>query len=892
MTLLQKTKLFIPQTQNKHVVRKQLNDHLDQIFSHGCRMALVSAPAGYGKSTTVIQWLRNQNVPIAWVSLDASDNTPTRFYEYLITAINTIFPDAGSDALTQIGLPLINQQEIITSIANDLSDLDQPMLLVLDDFHTIHNPEIHEAVDLLLDMLPPQLRLILLTREDPALHLARRRANGQIIEIRQDQLRFSLPETVLFLNQEMRLNLSEQQVAKLETRTEGWIVGLQLAALSLQHAPDTTSFIDDFSGSHRYILDYLLEEVLNHQPENIQFFLLETSPLERFSSGLCAAVTEIMDSESQKILDYLERNNLFVIPLDEERIWFRYHHLFADLLQARLQAGNADRVSTICDRAAKWHDENGESRIAVKYAFKAQDYEFAAALIEKNMREHWEMANLDFFMFLFRLPAEIIARRPSLCLQTAWICLITGQFDRIRPLVQLAEHQLNSVDRNAEATDAANRAFARILNAYLLDYDNLTVSENKNLWQDYMLIPEENTGMRNSVAVILGTISYMEGDFRAAEQYYKDAIARDVRLKGTNAVPIAASRLAWVLISQGRLHEALQLLQEQESYIRERGIRRFYISGAILIVIGQIYLEWNRLNEAEALMDEGLLLLEDWPAPLVIGYAHSIKARLHIARENLPLAREAIQKVYMLRRKTPFHPAFERVFEQSQVRLWIAENRVDSLRNWILNNLPPDVGEITFRSESQCIELSRALIYLGEMDQAVILLNRVLEATGDRAGSRIEALSLLAVALSNQPSEARAALMKALLLAAPEGHIRTFNEAGSSIKQILLSIIKNSKDARITEYSQKILSAFSTSGSSKSHRKLIVEQIEPLTERELEVLVLVAQGLTNQQIAERLVISIRTVKKHVENIHGKLGVQNRTEAVARARAVGILNTAV
>jgi LuxR family transcriptional regulator, maltose regulon positive regulatory protein len=338
---LQKTKLFIPPARARLVQRSRLTGALDGLWAEGCRAAVISAPAGSGKTTLVVQWLAQLGRPVGWLSLDGRDNAPPRFFAYLVAALRAALPGAGSSAfqevLALVNLPGAGMEEIITVLANELVETPQPFVLVLDDFHVITNPLLHQALDLLLDGLPPQMRIVLLTREDPAVQLARRRARGQLVELRQEDLRFTVEEALAFLNHSMDLGLTLEQVQALEARTEGWIAGLQMAALALSSTPDVERFVRDFSGSHRFILDYLVEEVLNRQPAEVQQFLMDTSMLERMCAALCAAVSGKNVLEAQKMLERLSKANLFVIPLDEERCWYRYHHLFRDLLLAHLQ---------------------------------------------------------------------------------------------------------------------------------------------------------------------------------------------------------------------------------------------------------------------------------------------------------------------------------------------------------------------------------------------------------------------------------------------------------------------------------------------------------------------------------------------------------------------------
>jgi len=893
-TSLQRTKLFAPAARAKLVERPRLIERLNAVCSSGCKAALILASAGSGKSTLVIQWLATQkSAPAAWVSLDERDNQPVLFFGYLVAALQTVLPGTGSEALALVQLPGANLEEVVTLLANDLVAAPSPFFLVLDDLHTITNPALHQALDFLVEAQPPQMRLLLISREDPPLQLARRRAKGQLVELRQDDLRFTLPETVAFLNQSMGLHLSTGQVEILETRTEGWIAGLQLAALSLQHALDVDRFIREFSGSHRFILDYLMEEVFSNQPEDVQRFLLETSILERMCAELCAKVTGKRIREAQELLERLAKANLFVFALDEERHWYRYHHLFNDLLFARLQREGPERSALLYRRASDWYEDNGDPRLAVEYALKAQDMSRAADLIELHIRERWQTVDLEFMYFVNRLPMEVIVERPSLCLQSAWVYVISGQIGRILPFVEAAEQQLAKAGRKPEPGDDANRAFAKTLRAYLADFENKPVPLDHSLEKAYASIPEGNTGMRNSVAVVLGTIHYMEGDFVSAMRYYEGALELDKRLNGTNAVPVSVLRMVWVLQKQGRLRQALALITENESYVRQRGSRRFYIVGVLNLLWGEILLEWNRLDEADVQLREGLRLMEDWPIPQVFSLGYSLLARLQTSQGDLTGAKATLARAEELQQNNRFHPEFIYALERAQIRLWSAQQNLTALETFARETNASAMVEPRFRYEAGLIELCRAWLALGRTQEAAALLERLRASTEERHGSRIAILTLLAVAYHDDATLAEAALDEALRLGKPEGYLRTFVDAGEPLRQTLKAWLQHhpkAKDDSLRAYAQRVLLTFDRPAGMFTKAGVTQDLPEPLSQREQEVLQLVAEGLTNQRIATRLVISIRTVKKHVENIHGKLGVENRTQAVARGRALGLLSS--
>jgi LuxR family transcriptional regulator, maltose regulon positive regulatory protein len=890
-TPLQRTKLFAPAARARLVDRPRLMERLDAVYSPGSKAVIISAPAGSGKTTLANQWLASQTALAAgWVSLDERDNRPALFFSYLIAAVQTILPGTGSESLALLQLPGANLEEVVTLLVNDLSNLPGTFVLALDDFHTITNPDLLLAIDFLLEAQPSQVCLFILTREDPALQLARRRARGELIELRQDDLRFTLPEAVAYFNHCMSLTLSTGQVEVLETRTEGWIAGLQMAALSLQHTFDIERFISEFSGSHRFILDYLMEEVFSNQPQAIQRFLLETAVLERMCAGLCAAITGSTVREAQNHLEYLARANLFVFALDDRRHWYRYHHLFRDLLLARLQWEEPELAAGLYRKASDWYEEHNDAHLAVEYAFKSMDLSHTADLIELHLSDHWQSADLEFMLLINRLPAEVVLDRPTLCVQSAWMCVITGQTKRILPFVAAAERKMAQVNLKSASDDDANRAFLKILRAYLADFENRSVQLDDSLEDAYSAIPESSTGMRNSVAVVLGTLHYMNGNFTRAMHYYQDALERDKRVGGTNAVPICVLRMVWVLQKQGRLRDAFERITINEAYVRQRGNRRFYISGVLNLLWAEILIEWNRLDEAEIQLREGLQLLEDWPMPQVFSMGYSLLARLRTAQHRLPDAREAVFVAEDFLRHNDFHPEFVYGLERAQIQLWSAEQNHAALQAFVRAADPEDESKLYFRYEARLITLGRARLALGQHEAATALLARLSQATGERAGSRIAILALLAAAYASEPALAEVYLDEALRLGEPEGYLRTFVDAGEPLRQTLRAWLHHhNEDFPGRDYASKILQAFDQSDPI-STANATASLVETLSRREQEVLQYVAQGLTNQQIADQLVISIRTVKKHIENIHGKLGVKNRTQAAARARMLRLLDS--
>ncbi len=890
--ILQKTKLFFPTPRSQLVDRPRLLEQLDRLNLPSHPVGLISAPAGSGKTTLVLQWLlSHKDCPAGWVSLDPRDNQPALFFAYLIAALQANYPGTGKEALELLQLPGVNLEEVVTYLTNDLADVSSPFLVILDDFHHITNPLLCQAIDFFIDTQPTKISLLLLSREDPPLQLARHRANDQLIELRQEDLRFTLPEAISFLDQCMGLDLLPSQVETLESRTEGWIAGLQMAALSLQHRSDVDGFIRDFSGSQRFILDYLMEEVLLHQPQEVQNFLLETSILERLTAGLCAAVTQKTLPDAQNLLDSLTRANLFVVSLDEEHRWYRYHHLFRDLLQVRLQGEANDRIFWLYRRASDWYEENGEPRLAVECAHKAKDDQNAALLLEKHFDERWQMADVDFCYLIFQLPVEIIEKRPSLCLNTAWFYILSGQFGKVSPFLEAAERELSDPVHIAEPKDTVNRAFSKTIRAFLADSRNQPVDIDDSLKEAYAAIPEANTAMRNSVAVLLGTISYMEGDFASTELYCQYAIKRDKQSDGTIAIPISVMRWAWALRAQGKLHQALNLIIEHERYVRQHGSRRFYLSGVLNLLWGEILLEWNRLEEAEIQIRQGLHLLEDWTVPQSFTVGLSLLARLQVALNDLDGARATLLKIEEKYHVEDFHPAFVHEFQKAQTRLWIAEQNASALEIFSQKITPLAEEKLSFRVEAPLIELCRIRIVLGRSEEAIGLLKRLSDSARDRNGSQLAIKALLAAAQSDKPALAQLSLDEALHLGKPDGYLRTFVDIGESIRDMLNYWLQHPlqrTSASLRSYAKKILSVFDSEIPSPLAKIGVGSALsESLTQRELDVLRLLVAGLSDKQIADKLILARGTVKFYVHGILQKLGVHSRTQAIVKARELNL-----
>jgi LuxR family maltose regulon positive regulatory protein len=942
------TKLYAPPTRLRLVSRSRLLEQLDQGPSG--RLVLVSAPAGFGKTTLLSEWLRTRQCPAAWVSLDASDNDPARFLHYMITALQTAAPGIGIDAQEMLRAPQVPSVEpVLASVINDIAAMagrcdaqGWPCVLVLDDYHVIASPAIHQAMLFLLEHLPSQLCLAIATRADPPLPLARWRSRGYLIEIRADELRFAYGEAAEFLSQVMGLDLSANDVQTLTDRTEGWIAGLQMAALSLKDRANASEFVRSFSGSHRYILDYLVEEVLDRQPHNIQAFLLQTCILGRLCGPLCDTVSgmEAGDhtgesgpplsaarhplqstsrSPAQEILEYLERSNLFVVPLDDERKWYRYHHLFAELLRARLtHFGEDQRVRILHARAAGWYEANGLPGEAIQHALAARDDERAARLIEQVAEKAW--LNGEFYRLLGwieALPEQLIRSRPWLCTWYAGALLQSGSVPEVETWISQAE-QISEEQLQSQATDALPDAQAlaeqiaalRSVTAGLAQDPHRTIElASRTLERSPVNTQMSSLTARCNLLTALGFAYYMTGELSRAEQAYREATRISREIGFLLRYVLGAHKLAHIDQVNGRLHQSYRLYEETLAFMQERGQARFFGVGYLYCGLSGLLYEWNRPQEARQMVAASIELNELAQVPQLAVDNYHAQARLFMAQRDSDAAQAALQQAAQLIRQYYCWPEVVGANESYQVRLWLAAGDVASASQWVQGRQPVGREASSFAQEWSEIARARILIAQGLLDEATSLLNQLarLTETEGRNGRLIEILALQAIAWQarNDTVRALAALGKSLALAEPEGYVRTFIDEGPPMAALLRLGLQRSRawsDPRTAKYANELLAAFAAEAHDQKPMPAVADApfavqfspalssalVEPLSERELEVLRLLASGLSNSEIAEELILSVGTVKAHVHHIYVKLDVHGRVQAVARARELGLL----
>ncbi|RPI86395.1 MAG: helix-turn-helix transcriptional regulator [Chloroflexi bacterium] len=933
------TKLYIPPSRPGIVPRPRLVERLNEGLHR--KLVLVSAPAGFGKTTLVSEWVAVCERPVTWLSLDEGDNDPTRFLTYFIAALQKIVANIGAGTLAVLQSPQPPSIEsILTTLLNEITTIQDNFILVLDDYHAIDSEPIDQALTFLLEHLPPQMHLVITTREDPSLPLARLRARGQLTELRAADLRFTPAEAAEFLNQVMGLNLSAEDITALETRTEGWIAGLQLAAialrspLSMQGRSDTAGFIQAFTGSHRFVLDYLVEEVLQRQSELIRSFLLQTAILDKFCAPLCNAVTEREDGK--EMLDMLERSNLFLIPLDDKRKWYRYHHLFADVLQTHLMEAQLDRAATLHLRASAWYERNGLRSDAIHHALVGKDFERAAGLIELAWPADEGTIQITTWLgWVKTLPDELVRARPVLNVWYAYAFLGRGELEAAEARFKDAERWLEPADTmkvqletpSVETCPESSRrmvvvdkeqfkslpaaiAVGRAYIAQALGNISDTVRYASRVLE---LVPEGDHLRHGQASMLLGITHWASGNLEAANQVFADYT---MKLRSAGNIPDAISTtvvLADIRLALGRLHEAINTIEQLLQFVMDQGEPISLDTVDLHRELSELYLEQGNLDAAAQQLQRSKELGEKAELPVWRYRWCTAQARLNGSQGDLDGALALLDEAERLFIRTPLPDV--RPISALKARIWVAQGRLTKALEWVRElGLSVD-DELSYLREFEHITLARVLIARYKSDRvddfirkAVELLDRILKAAeeGGRTGSMIEILVLQALAHKAQANilPALMSLERALALAEPEGYVRIFVDEGKPMAELLTRIEAQDGILRVKEYVVKLLSAFNMreeiypSGSipmgknrSFPHARQAVGPqplIEPLSERELEVLRLLRTDLNGPEIARELVVSLSTVRTHTQNIYAKLGVNNRRAAVRRAEELDLL----
>ncbi len=871
-TPLIKTKLSIPPARPSLVQRPRLLERLQEGLRYS--LVIISAPAGFGKTTLISNWARdvNQQVNTAWISLDKGDDDPNPFWEYLVASVKTLRPASGDSAVAYLHSSRTPQVETLLSIIiNELAGIPDECVIVLDDYQLINSKVIHDGITYLLEHLPSQIHVVIATRAEPPLPLARFRGKGMMLEISADDLRFNRDEAAALFKEMKTPGLSGEDIRILESHTEGWVIGLKMAALAAQLQPDIPEFIREFTGNHRYIMDYLLEEVLQRQSDKVQEFLLKTSVLEHLNASLCNAVTG--NEYSQDILLGLEKANVFIIPLDESHQWYRYEHLFSELLSHQAEKVLGAVVIELHKRAGRWYETNGFPDDAVHHAILAGDWEVAARIIDsisnKRLRSGEFLTVLNWYQLM---PEDIMQTYPRLRRWYIIALTTTGQPDP-------AELQLTRLEKATQLDDGIPGDFETLQTLIAIsrkDVPRAIELGKKALSQ----LPPDRLDDRSTVAEILGNIYFSSGNFEEAEPLLHEAYVT-ARQAGNNIVAVPAlSKLGYMKKWGGKLHESFGLYQQALELAGESPAG--YVSHQCL---GDLYYEWNDLKAAVYHVQQAIEQIKIGGTTFLLVQLHEMLASCLLAQGDKAGAGEVFEKACRIAHNNS-SGSIRAEHAARHIFLALRQDDLATASQWG-NTLAGDIDFLAYDLRHAGISL---LLAQGQKTAAAEALHSIY---ADSIKDKIQPNSVLGrlyQALSADTQESALEFLSgALTMAEPEGYIRTFIDRG----KLLVTLLRKALSRGITpEYTGKLLNIIEAEEGRKRALKSGENLLSPhqaiLSGRELEVLKLMAEELSNQQIAEKLFISTGTVKIHAHNILEKLGVKARTQAVARAREINLI----
>jgi LuxR family transcriptional regulator, maltose regulon positive regulatory protein len=921
---LLETKFYYPPARPQQVTRPRLLARLNESLSR--KLALVSAPAGYGKTSLVVEWVSQiPNASVAWLSLDDGDNDPVRFLTYLITALQRAQPSTSERALSMLRAPrrvaskALPDMSLLNLLMNDLAQVDEPIILVLEDYHLIHFETIHENITYLLEHLPANVHILLTSRAEPPLPLSRLRGRGQLVELRMHDLRFTDQEAGEFLNRSMKLGLSNEKIEVLSARTEGWIAGLLMAAISITNRDDVDTFIDDFAGSNRFIMDYLVEEVLQQQPEHIQQFLHNTCLLDRLCGELCDEIMADVNSFegrsdaegssacSTSMLSSLERANLFIVPLDDRQEWYRYHRLFADLLRKRMGLAKPELIPVIHQSASRWFERKGNLPEAIEHSFSARDLDRAASLIRYAAEPIFRRSETGLILsWMNKLPDVLIQDHPSLGIYYSLALIMNNR------RLEEVEARLDQAQRTASEGVLDGEASAlRGLLAMLRGEIPGSIALSRRALE---ILPEEQILFKSLAADNLGMCYVLIGDMPSAIQAFDEVVRMAEGSGNTMMAAAALSNLAGLQFVQGQLRGAWENFQKILVLTTDAGGRRLPVAGKALSGLGELAREWNDLEAAASYLTEAVELLSQF-VEIGVVFCYLSLARVKHAQDNWESAWQLLGKAQELASETKSIPLDDRLVEVSKARFWILEGNYQNALAWAKTRRLEENGLAGIRSganslgfdivESEYLTYARLHIAQGFPEKALEILAQLqaIDEEKGRVRRLVEVLCLQAVSYHAQGEVETALtfLQRALVMARPEGFVRTFIDEGIPMMRLLYLAIQRGIEA---EYAGRLLAARQAKEIHSQEPSKVTQAaedflpfssekagsglVEPLSEREMEVLHWLAAGLSNPEIGARLVISLSTVKGHTANIYSKLGVNSRTQAIAKARELGIL----
>ncbi len=886
------TKLYIPSPNPRVVHRPHLMARMDVGLASGCKLTLLSAPVGYGKTTLVSDWLSTLKNPIAWLSLDPEDDEPLRFWIYVIAALQTIQPELGQAAFTALQtaqMPPI--KNILSDLINQIATLSDKIILVLDDYHLIETVEIHQSLNFLLDHLPPLMHLVIITREDPPLPLPQMRAKGQISELRANDLHFTVEESAQFLNRRMNLNLQPEEIAALEQRTEGWVAGLQMAALSLHELDDAAVFIEAFAGDNRYVADYLISEVLDRQPDHIRDFLLQTAIVDRFTPALCAALMGDDTLQSGRIIAQIEALGLFVIPLDHVRQWYRYHQLFTDLLRYRLRQDDPSKFVALNRIASRWYQQQGLVEEAVKYGLVGGEHDHVAELIERSglaMIGRGQLATLQ--NWINALSEKTIRKHPYLSVLLVWVGALTGQSDLAKRQLALAEENLPSAKADLHSEIICQIA---LLRAYATRTSGDLDASIKHAQEALSHLPKNNVFLDCTIHLNLGGNYWLKGNFSTLEKPLIHANSFIDIPEVEYPALAAAGFLANAYLQQGQLRKAESLCRG----IVERYSRHAHPAAAyVFLEQGELFYERNDLDGALEVLSKTIQIGEN--ADKIVNV---IRARLLLAQVYQALGEQdevvnlMAQADELFKQSSPRYQVMHQIeYDYYHVRCLLLQQKLQAALQWVgdyeqrretINNPWALLNELVY---------AHVLLADGRPEQALPILKTGEEAARSygAGGWVIQSLSLQSLCYqeTNDLERALKMLRNALSMAEPEGYVRTFVDYGSPMQRLLHLAVERGV---ASDYVARFLAAFPEEEGENGlpgPQKVPAQQplVEPLTDQEMRILRLMAAGLSHPEIAKELYLSLNTIKWHTTHIYSKLGVHRRAHAVVRAQELEIL----
>jgi LuxR family maltose regulon positive regulatory protein len=855
------------------VIRDDVLDRLDEAIAH--KLTLIAAPPGYGKTTLLSIWIREHNLSAAWLSLDIEDNDPARFLQYFIAAMQTIVPQVGQASLAMLKSPQSSTQTaILSTLINDLAKLQADLILILDDYHWIEQQKVHDALIYLIDHLPAQIHLVVASRSDPPLQLSLLRARNQLLEIRQSDLRMKPEEASNFLNQCMELNLSPEQVESLGSRTEGWVAGLQLAALSLKGKDDIDAFINTFSGSHRFVIDYLADEVIANQPPEVKSFLRKTSILDRFSAPLCDEMTGRDDSKD--ILRYLEETNLFLIPLDDQREWYRYHHLFLDYLRIDLKEKSQTDLQI---KASQWFLDNGLYTEAVKYAIPSGDEDQVVTTLSQAAPLAIEQATFaSLFGWFDALPDSIIRQNGVLSLYKSFALFFTESYREALPYARAAQNNL--------PPDLPTSIQGQLLciQAHIALFRNNLKGAIRNAREALEYLSEEDIFFRSLTLNLLGQVLEMKSDVISAAEVYRQGFEAGYKTGEKLGTFVVFTNLIFSLNELGKLKEGITLCEQVNSEIGQEAFAGEPLTNVINISWSLLSFESNRLETAQRQAQSALDTLLRGGISQGVSLAQYVLARLHLINQEWDQLSQLIQQGAQLAKRTGTDQTQGTWFSALEAQASLERGDLDAASHWVekMGFTPDDKPHHWV--ELPYFTYSRILLKQSRHLDAQQLLNTMESSAqeGRRLRKLITIYLLMALADLGQDHRESAIqhLEGALSIAAPQGYQRAFFDED----HLILDLLPQVRHAA-PEFVDELLA---TSTHVPELSPSPDSPYEPLSERELEVLNLVSKGYSNRQIAEALYITLGTVKKHLNNIFGKLQVKNRTQSVTRARELNLL----